>query len=589
MNEKHTFNHKNKFLKKILTIVGLFLLVGCMGISTFSVRAEGTEEPVATEPATSEEIEETPTIDEGDSDTVVEETPESEDEEVTSNDAGINMASADGIELADISGTTTIEVGVTTTLTGTSDYYGNYQHFWSSSNSNIASVSGNGSSATVTGVSEGTVTITHQYKRNYDRFWSEETITVTVTGGSSSGERAMVFYLATPTSNAYSNDSSQWKPDIYTHDTFARVNTTGATWDNDKNVLENVSDYIVSWPDGSTDGTHWTVKRDDEKTGSFFKTILSEIWDSYKADVNKDVEGAGLTEDDITEITIYPFKISKNNGTSPDKHVDCTISIKSNKVYAAQFWVSESDSYKTSDYTMVGAKYFKTDDPVSLLDNTYWLNGEKITDADNYKIGTTRVNRTTGLTEVLTGWYTEKDDEPHSSTIVESWPYNPSDTEKSNGTVSFYAYWKPQTTSVTVSKSVTGGLGDKNKKFSFSYSYYTLVDGVKTQKSETKTLKDGESFKFENVLVGTAVTVTETDATGYVTKYKVNNDNETTSTSFSVNSIDYHDGSNIVAFTNNKDVVPDVGISLDNWPYIILLGIVVVGSACYFTKKRRNA
>lgn len=71
-----------------------------------------------------------------------------------------------------------IEVGESKTISGNGHYIGS-DHAWSSSDTGIATVQANGSSATVTGVSEGTATITHTYKslgQNY-----KETFTVIVT------------------------------------------------------------------------------------------------------------------------------------------------------------------------------------------------------------------------------------------------------------------------------------------------------------------------------------------------------------------------------------------------------------------------
>ena len=55
-------------------------------------------------------------------------------------------------------GSETVIVGKTLTLTSTQ---GSSNHKWSSSDAKIASVSGSGKQATVTGVKDGTVTITH--------------------------------------------------------------------------------------------------------------------------------------------------------------------------------------------------------------------------------------------------------------------------------------------------------------------------------------------------------------------------------------------------------------------------------------------
>ncbi len=55
----------------------------------------------------------------------------------------------------------------------------------------------------------------------------------------------------------------------------------GDTVYKDKNIRKNVSNYILSWPDGRT-GTTWTVKNGDTTTGSYFTFILNSICENYK-------------------------------------------------------------------------------------------------------------------------------------------------------------------------------------------------------------------------------------------------------------------------------------------------------------------
>ena len=119
-----------------------------------------------------------------------------------------NILAGNSVAEAAISGSDTVEVGETITLTGTSTGSANQQHQenWSSSNSAVATVSytanqQNGykaSTATVTGVSEGQVTITHtyytqskgQWKSNTEQYTVEvtaagpKTVTFDVNGGS---------------------------------------------------------------------------------------------------------------------------------------------------------------------------------------------------------------------------------------------------------------------------------------------------------------------------------------------------------------------------------------------------------------------
>ena len=153
---------------------------------------------------------------------------------------------------------------------------------------NIATVTGNGSTAVVKGVAVGTVTITHTYYSRWSSSKQTETYQVKVTrfADNYSG-KAAIYYLANPAGDPWTNDTGAWAPSQETSNTLANINTSGATWENgyvdntvyeNKNIKSNVASYITSWPDGST-GSTWTVKKGDSSTESYFTFILNSIWD----------------------------------------------------------------------------------------------------------------------------------------------------------------------------------------------------------------------------------------------------------------------------------------------------------------------
>ena len=96
------------------------------------------------------------------------------------------------------------------------------------------------------------------------------------------------------------------------------MKTYGAVWeDNGKNIMTNVSDHVVSWPGGAT-GDVWSLKPGDD----YWDEVVDEIWDEYKDTIEKQTGITGLTQDDLESIVVTPYKISRNNGTEPDKHID---------------------------------------------------------------------------------------------------------------------------------------------------------------------------------------------------------------------------------------------------------------------------
>ena len=238
-------------------------------------------------------------------------------------------------------------------------------------------------------------------------------------------ESAAVFLLKTPTSRPGSNDPSQWAPDNSECKWVGKVKTYGAAWeDNGKNILTNVSDYVVSWPGGAT-GDAWSLKPGDD----YWDEVVDEIWDEYKDTIEKQTGITGLTQDDLESIVVTPYKISRNNGTKPDKHIDCIISVKSRKNFTARFNVRAPG-----------------EDDYSIRESREYQSGERVeeTTADIEKeldIG--------GARYVFDGWYKElpgsvtDEPDPKEKVSQDEWEegYEPTDEELENGVVNFYAHY----------------------------------------------------------------------------------------------------------------------------------------------------
>lgn len=238
-------------------------------------------------------------------------------------------------------------------------------------------------------------------------------------------ESAAVFLLKTPTSRPGSNDPSQWAPDNSECKWVGKVKTYGAAWeDNGKNILTNVSDYVVSWPDGAT-GDAWSLKPGDD----YWDEVVDEIWDEYKDTIEKQTGITGLTQDDLESIVVTPYKISRSNGTKPDKHIDCIISVKSRKNFTARFNVRAPG-----------------EDDYSIRESREYQSGERVeeTTADIEKeldIG--------GARYVFDGWYKElpgpvtDEPDPKEKVSQDEWEegYEPTDEELENGVVNFYAHY----------------------------------------------------------------------------------------------------------------------------------------------------
>lgn len=392
--------------------------------------------------------------------------------------------------------------------------------------------------------------------------------------------KAAIYYLSSPDGVPGSNDTDYWSPESDQSKLLGEIDVTNATWKNNKNVVSNVSNYITKWPDGTTSSS-WTVRRTDNEikvdNKTYFNYILDSIWEAYKKNVREKLQVTDLTEDDVTEITLVPFKISRDNSTTENQyyHIDCTINIKCSKVFAAKFWVKEPES---NDYKLVDAANYKKDSSVNKTSIV--------------QIGSTR--EIDGITYILDGWYPEKDpngNDNNSKISNEKWPYSPNETELADGTVNFYAHYAPLYTSVDIKKNVTGNMGDKSKKFNFIISVVNGNTNLPFKIGETQytgsttiTLSDKQTTRLTQVPVGATVTITEDDYYSndrYTPSYtiddnpSVSNNREAKITSISRRD---NDVSHEVTFTNNKDAIPDTGLDLNTTPYILALGIVAAGA-----------
>lgn len=485
------------------------------------------------------------------------------------------------IAVTSISGPTEVQVGKTITLTGTSDD-NVYYHEWSSNTTNVARVSGNSSSATVTGVSAGTATITHTYYYNYyGRYYSQsETYTVYVVE-TTTNITAAIYFLATPDGIPGSNDTQYWAPTTDQSTLFGKIDITNATWQGNKNIVSNVSSHITSWPDNST-AANWVINKENPK----FNYILDSIWEAYKTTIKNQLGVNNLTKEDVTQITLKPFKISRNNSETENQyyHIDCTIDVKCKRVFTAKFWVKEPGA---SEYTQIDAKNYITGSSV-----------EKTTNK-NGKIGSIKPGDD-GVNYVLDGWYPENSNgEAYDSKKIDQWNYSPSDDELADGTVNFYAHYSPTTTSIKLKKLVTGSMGDKQKQFRFTISIEKNNKDVKfkvgndsKEGSVTVDLANNEESTLTEIPVGADVSITENDysESGYTTSYQIDNVGNNTDANgeenprvAEISNIQAKDNASAheVVFTNNKEAIPDTGITLDSLPFITLLALSIAGGIFY--------
>lgn len=404
-------------------------------------------------------------------------------------------------------------------------------------------------------------------------------------------KKAAIYYLANPAGDPWTNDTGAWAPTEETSNTLGTIDIENAKWEDgyvgntvykEKNIKENVSNHITSWPDGST-GTTWTVKSGNTTTGSYFTFILDSIWENYKKAISEDtgININNLDKSDILEITLTPRKISRDNGGKYPYHIDCALSIKSRSAFTAKFWVKNPND---TEYTQVDAKNYKTGDSVI---KTEQGENEKVID---------------GITYVLDGWYPENDGGGAcGDQKITTWPHRPTDPELADGTVNFYAHYIPLYTTVNIKKIVTGNMGDKSKAFHFKVSVVNgninlpfNIGATQYSGSADITLSDNQTTMVTKVPVGATVTITENDysGSGYTTSYTIGGSDSTIGNTAEISNIQQlnedENTAHEVTFTNNKDAIPDTGLDLNTTPYILALGIVAAGAGVLLFRRRKR-
>lgn len=199
-----------------------------------------------------------------------------------------------------------------------------------------------------------------------------------------------------------------------------------------------------------------------------------------------------------------------------------------------------------------------------------------------------------GTVYTFDGWYTNQDCTEGSKFDFDE------DTIKENTT--FYAKYVPASANLTVSKTVTGKLGDTNKAFTFTI---TKADGTAANITDTNieiseadrakvewkgngqfTLKDGASIIFKNLPSG-QYKVVEDNYSGekYETSYVVDSGTPENRREASVT---IGTDAKTIAFTNNCTLQPDLGVLLDTLPYIVILAVVAGGVALLMLRKHRK-
>ena len=390
-----------------------------------------------------------------------------------------------------ISGADTVKQFQTTQLTANLTPEGaNGKVTWTSSNEQILSVDENG---LVTGNRQGSATITASVQgADKNTLSATKTIEVVKNESPSSGNKreALVYYLKDPTKDANSNGQDQWGPSSLGT---AIVNVEGATWTGNKNCFDNVDQRVLSWPT-DLNGTN-VVPRSNN--------AWNLIFDAYKASIEKELN-VTITKDDVEEITLVPAKISKDNGTTPDMHLDCNVNIKCKSVALVKYWLFDANG---TNWDMLGSKNYVIKDESTTQPS----------DVTSKKFPTTKT--VNGVTYTFYGWYTDQS----LTTPAPSFP------AKVTGSVNYYAKY---VAGYQVKYNLAGGQfsdGSTSATEKHNVDTTVVVKEVPTRKGYkftgwtvegldgTTTINSGGKFKMPNGNVTLTANWEKKDINDYVT------------------------------------------------------------------------
>lgn len=288
---------------------------------------------------------------------------------------------------------------------------------------------------------------------------------------------------------------------------------------------------------------------------------------------------------------IYKSPISSVSSNKMTYHLDGLIVLHDTTHINVKFMVQDAGKNTFDLVSDYGGAYTVQNEGDSIQLNTIARPDVKRDDQTEAVCPDTKITAD-GTVYTFKGWYTDENCTREADFV--------------NGTIStdttFYAKYVPASANLTISKTVTGKLGDTNKAFTFTI---TKADGTAANITNTNieiseadrakvewkgngqfTLKDGASITFKNLPSG-EYKIVEDDYTGekYETSYVVGSGDPQSGREATVTM----SGTNMtLAFTNHCTLQPDLGVLLDTLPYIVILAVVAGGVALLMLRKHRK-
>ena len=355
--------------------------------------------------------------------------------------------------------------------------------------------------------------------------------------------------------------------------------------------------------------------------GGQIENMWNQILKTYQNNIKDPngnlITGMTLTRDKIEKIYVIPYKLAPKddaktgdkNVTIPGLHIDSQIVVQCKSTYSVNFHIT--DVGETGSTRVSASTYFiqENANEVTIKENNGRVRESDGAYTNQYNNKIYEKEKTIkGVKYVFDGWYTDSSFDPaskvkipDSSSGVRSWSVSTEILSQTGNQLNYYGRYIPVSADLTVTKTVTGMLGDTNKAFTFQ-----IVDADNKPVALTKdncdgvllnngtdgkfTLKHGGTVTIKNLAPGT-YRVKEIDddhdLTGYETSWKVGTDD--TVHEKSTEAPVTMSGTNMtLAFTNHCKLIPDTGVLLDTLPYIVILAVVAGGGILLMLRKHRK-
>lgn len=504
------------------------------------------------------------------------------------------IALTGGYDVETLESKVSFVVGKTKKLIGSPNTNCNYKQTWKSDNENVATVDESGE---VTAVGVGTATIKHTYCTKFhfnDKHKVKtENFIVTVAPPEAMGKIKVYVYVATT-----AKDGSSWKNNteflkllkidpntvdahgyfpvgtIYLDESFLAgkpgANTPGAPLIQTDEDWVNLNEALSELDNNSMDSGVY-IANNGNKVGDYIGQASKDLKKSWGS------QRTALFRWDMT--TSYGFI-----DQSVEYHLDLQFETKNITFYTGKNGITEPSYAK--DHTKVDSRTYIRDSIIQKPENLKIPAGYE-----------------------FAGYY--KDDE-----FTEEWD---GIGTALNEDQTVYIKIVPMTADITITKNVTGLMGDTQKEFTFKVTGDDLkantkilgADGTELNHGSPKfVMKHGDTATVTNVPYNAVFCVYE-DKEG-ATAYETSATGQTITQSGENNRKFYYkvilvngnpmlqpckeDGTAIgnpldtleIVVTNHCTLKPDTGVLLDTLPYIVILAVVAGGVALLMLRKHRK-